>query len=96
VLYTLQKIQRRRKGIFEVSKNKVTVNENSSQSGSQASVNNDWTHWLLLHGSDKVMSDDVRGVGKKMGLNFQGDKNNKFEVLSRVGRKKSEGNGKEG
>jgi len=52
-------------------------------------------NWLVLHGSDKALSNDIRGIGKLVSLNFKGDKNNKFDVLSGVGRKKSEGGGKE-
>ena len=89
VFRALQKTRRRRKEVFEVSKDKVTVTVSSSLSRSQASVNNDWTHWLALHGSDKNMSNDVKGIGKKLGLNFKGDKNNMFDVLSGVGRKNS-------
>jgi len=96
VLRALQRTHRRRKGVFEVVKDKVTVNESSSLSGSQASVNNDWTHWLVLHGSDKAKLDDVRGIGKKVGLNFKGDKNNMFDVLSGGGRKNSKRDGNEG
>jgi hypothetical protein len=43
-----------------------------------------------------VMSEDVRGIGKVVGLNFQGDKNKMFIVLSGVGRKNPEGGGKVG
>jgi hypothetical protein len=74
-------------------KDKALGNESSSQTGSQASVNNDWTHWLVLQGTDKVRSHDVRGIGEKVGLDYKGDKNNRFDVLSGVGRKKSEGGG---
>jgi len=51
---------------------------------------------LVLHGSDKAKADDVRGIGRMVGLNFKGDKNNKFDVLSREGRKNAEGGGIEG
>jgi hypothetical protein len=40
------------------------------------------------------MSDDVRGLGESVGLKFKGDKNNRFDVLSGVGRKNKEGDGK--
>jgi hypothetical protein len=71
------------------------VGVSSSQSGSQNTVNNDWTNWLVLHGCDKVKSDDVKGIGKVVGLKFKGDKNNSFDVLSGVGRKNAEGGGEE-
>lgn len=55
VLHALRKSHRRHKRILEVTKDNVNANECSSQSGSHASVNNDWTNWLVLHGCDKVM-----------------------------------------
>ena len=39
------------------------------------------------------MSEDVCGIGKTIGLKFNGDKNNMFDVLSGVGRKNNCGGG---
>ena len=80
--------------VSDTSKEKVISNDSSSLNGSQAFVNNDWMNWLVLHGSDKAMSEDVRGIGKVVGLNFKRDKNNMFDMLSGVGRKNKEGDGK--
>lgn len=55
---------------FKVNPNKGT----SNSSGFQSSVNNDWTNWLVLHGNAKEANDDVRGIGKAVGLKFNGDK----------------------
>jgi hypothetical protein len=86
-----------RKGVTELSKDKVTYSATSPISGSQALVNNnDWTNWLVVHGNEQVLSDDARVFGKVVGVNFKGDKNNMFDVLSGVGRKKLEGGGKVG
>ena len=93
VLRALHKTHRRRKLSSGASKDKVPSFEISSGNDSQQSVNNDWTNWLVLHGNDKVLSDDVREVGKVVGLNFKGDKNNSFDVLSGVSRKNKEGDG---
>ena len=60
---------------------------------SQTSVNNDWNNWLVLHGNDTVRSEDVRLIGRNVGLNFTGDQNNMFDVLSGVGRNNREGDG---
>jgi hypothetical protein len=79
----------------EASNDKVNVIDNSSVNGSQSSVNNDWTNWLVWHGCNKTMLDDVRGMGKAVGLNFKGDKNNRFDVLSGAGRKNKESEGME-
>jgi len=45
---------------------------------------------LVLHGNKNVVSEDVCGIGKTVGIEFKGDKNNMFDVLSGVGRSKSE------
>jgi len=63
----------------------------TNQSDSQASVNNEWQNWLVLHGTDRVTNEDIRGIGKEIGIKFDGDKNNMFDVLSGVRRKNKEG-----
>jgi hypothetical protein len=93
VLRALRKTHRRHKAVQAASKDKVNLSDNSSVNGSQSSVNNDWTNWLVLHGSSKVLPEDVTDLGKVVGLNFKGDNNNRFDVLSGVGRKKKEGEG---
>jgi len=89
VLRALRKTHRRRKVVSSASNDKVITNDSSSANGSQTSVTNDWMNWLVLHGRGEVLSDDVRELGKVVGLNF----NNKFDVLSGVGRKNKEGDG---
>jgi len=93
VLRALRKTHRRCKVASGASKDKLISNDSSFVNGSQNSVNNDWTNWLVLHGNDKVLSDDVRDIGKAVGLNFQGDKNNMFDVLSGAVTKNKEGDG---
>lgn len=59
-----------------------------SNSASQSSVNNDWKHWLVLKGNEKVINKDVCDVATTVGLKLQGDTNNNmFAVLSGKGRK---------
>jgi len=52
---------------------------------SQASVNNDWQNYVVLHGDEEVAVEDVWGIGKAIGVRFNGDKANMFDVLSRKG-----------
>lgn len=93
VLRALHKSNRRRKLVSNASKDKVNSNGDSSVNGSQSSVKNEWMNWLVLHVNSKVVSEDVRGVGNVLGLKFKGDKNNRFDVLSGVGRTNKEGVG---
>jgi len=94
VLRALKRNVQKRKGLVGDSQahvfSKVNVVKHSE---SQTSVNNDWQNWLVLHGTNKVVNDDVMGIGKEIGLNFKGDKNNRFDVLSNTRRKNKEGDG---
>jgi len=49
-----------------------------------ASVNNDWKNWVKLQGKEKEVEEDIRDIGKAIGVTFKGDLNNKFSVLSRT------------
>jgi len=93
VLRALRRTTKHRQAGSGVSKAEVTSKVTSSNATSQSSVNNDWTNWLVLHGNDKVLSEDVCEIGRIVGLNFSGDKHNMFDVLSGVGRKNREGGG---
>ena len=92
VLRALRKSERKQRSVSDVSKAKVISDEGSSLGGS-IPVNNDWSNWLVLHGNNKVVNDEVCDIGKMVGLKFKGDKNNMFDVLSGVGRRKSESGG---
>jgi len=83
---------KKRRVISDTSNAKVISNEGPSHS--QTSINNYWTNWLVLHGNKKVVDEDVRGIGKVVGLKFNGDKNNMFNVSSGAGRKNQKGGGK--
>jgi len=58
----------------------------SDGNSSSAFVNNDWKHWVVLHGSEKVAVEDVWGVGRAIGVKFNGDTHNIFSVLSKAGK----------
>lgn len=48
----------------------------------------------MLHGTERVAQEDVTGIGKEIGIKFNVDSNNMFDVLSSVRRKNKEGVGK--
>jgi hypothetical protein len=62
-----------------------TVSNSSNLSNS--SVNKDWEKWVVLHGKKEVVAEDVREIGKTLGVKFKGDKNNNFNLLSKEGRR---------
>ena len=85
LLRALRRTMKQRRKVSNVSKAKVMSNE--SNRASLSSVNNDWKHWLALHGDEKTVNKDVCDITHTVGLKFQGDKNNMFDVLSGTGRK---------
>jgi hypothetical protein len=42
---------------------------------------------VLVHGKPKEVADDVRGIGKAVGVQYRCDTNNSFNLLTREGRK---------
>ena len=93
VLRALRRTTKHRRAVSGASKPKASSKAASPNCTSQTSVNNDWNNWLMLHGNDKVRSEDVCDIGRAVGLNFTRDKNNMFDVLSGVGRNNREGDG---
>ncbi|GAU41856.1 hypothetical protein TSUD_366030 [Trifolium subterraneum] len=82
---------RRRKGFNRsCSESCQATSEGSSSSDS---INNDRKNWVAMQGNDQMVMDDVRGIGKSLGVKFKGDNTNMFNVLSRVGKSKKERSG---
>ena len=90
VLRALRRTSKQRRAVSEASKAKATSQAASSNCTSQTSVNNDWNNWLVLHGNENVRSEDVRDIGRTIGLNFTGENNNMFQVLAGTSRKNRE------
>jgi hypothetical protein len=49
-------------------------------------VNPGWHHWVVVHGNAKVAEEDVKGIGKEIGLDLSGVNHNRFEVLCGAGK----------
>jgi len=58
----------------------------ASSSSSSANIN-DWKHWVVMHGSDKVVGEDLRSIGATIGVRLN-ESNNMFGVLERKGKGK--------
>ncbi|PNX67736.1 hypothetical protein L195_g063659, partial [Trifolium pratense] len=56
-------------------------------------TSNDWKHWVVMQGNDKVAADDVRTVGEALGVQIKGDSKNMFSVLARKGKPKQVSSG---
>jgi hypothetical protein len=87
VLKILKKKVRKRQGSNRLKKAvDVVSHRNSNSSCSIGSENNDWSHRVVVHGNEKVAVEEVWGIGKVIGVNFNGDTHNMFEVLARKGK----------
>ena len=68
----------------KVAKSVEEVNQvSSNEASSSTSVNNDWKNWVTLNGFEKVVEDDIRGIGRVIGVSFNNETHNKFTVMSR-------------
>jgi predicted RNase H-like nuclease (RuvC/YqgF family) len=60
-------------------------NGESLSARSENSVSNgDWKNWVILHGNQKVVAEDVGEVSEAIKMHYKGDKANMFNALSRV------------
>ncbi|PNX58449.1 hypothetical protein L195_g059196 [Trifolium pratense] len=88
-LKALKKQVRRRRGGDNVNRScSMSRRASPAESSSSSSVNNDWQNWVAMQGTEQMTVDDIWGLGKTIGVKFQGDNVNLFNVLSRAGRVK--------
>ena len=86
ILKVLKKQECKRSMLSKASKalgNSLSISSNTSNS----SVNKDWENWVLLHKKKEVAAEDVREIGRSLGVKFNGDINNRFNLLTREGQK---------
>jgi hypothetical protein len=87
----LKKNDRKFQGSTKLKKAvRMISTETSDNSLSFNSVTTDWKHWVVLHGSEKVVREDVRNIGDIIGVPLS-ETQNMFGVLARKekGKKKS-------
>ena len=91
VMHILKKYRRKFQGSPKLKKavtmtsKEVFVDTSSSNSGT-----NDWKHWMVMHGSEKVVREDVRSIGETIGVHLS-DSHNRFVVLARMENGKKKG-----
>ncbi|MCH79398.1 endonuclease/exonuclease/phosphatase family protein [Trifolium medium] len=94
VLKVLKKKERRRRvGPGAPRPGRESLRESSTVSSSSVSANNDWQHWVIMKENEKVVADDVREVGKAIGVEYNGVNENMFSVLARKGIAKKSASG---
>jgi len=60
----------------------------SEKEASSGSVNKEWNHWVVLHGNDEVMVDDVKNIGAAIGVHL--NERNMFGCLQERGKGRSQ------
>jgi len=86
ILKVLKKQECKRSVLYKTSKamgNSYSISSNTSNS----SVNKDWKNWSVVHGKKEVAAEDVREIGTSLGVKFNGDINNRFNLLTKEGRR---------
>jgi hypothetical protein len=79
-----QKIRNRQRQRARVTKSLEEVHHHSSNDSSTAvSATNDWQNWVVLKGSTEAKANDIKDIGKSIGVSFQRLDQNSFGVLSR-------------
>jgi len=87
ILKILKNKERKRK-VRKLSSSKAVANSTSDSSKNSSSIgNNDWENWVLVHGKPKAVAEDVRVIVKAVGVQYNCDLNNNFNLLTREGRK---------
>jgi hypothetical protein len=88
VLKILKKHERYRKARKQSSNSKAaTIPLSESSGNSNSSVNKDLESWVVLHEKKEVVKADVKEIGRAIGLTFNGDPHNSFNLLSKEGRR---------
>ncbi|CAJ2673057.1 unnamed protein product [Trifolium pratense] len=64
-----------------------------SSTVSLSTTSNDWKHWVIMQGNDKVAADDIRTVGEAIGVQIKGESKNMFSALARKGKSKQVSSG---
>lgn len=74
-------------GMVSKASKVIATNPSNSSKISNSSVNKEWENWAVLHGGKELADEDVREIGKSLVVHFVGDKNNRFNLLTRERRR---------
>jgi hypothetical protein len=85
VLKILKKQGGKRRALSKASKG-IDTNVSNNSNSSTSSVNKELENWVVLHGRKEVM-EDVREIGKALGVQYGVANNNRFNLLTREGRR---------
>lgn len=87
ILKILNKKRRKGKGRMSEQNSKAAANTSNSLQNSFSLANKDWENWVVFHGNPKVVSEDVRDIGKVIGAKYNCETLNSFNLLTKDGRK---------
>jgi len=87
ILKLLKKQKQKQKVSAASKKGQAAVNSSLNSSNNSSSVNKDWENWVVLHGKGQGVAADVRNLGKAVGVKYQCDTLNSFDLLTREGRR---------
>jgi hypothetical protein len=88
ILSILKKHKNKRNLRDACDNSKAAISSTSDSSKiSTSSVNKDWENFVVLHGKPETVKEDVRGIGKKLGVEYVCETSNCFNLLTKKGRR---------
>jgi len=65
----------------------AAISSSESSKNSTSSVNKDWENWVLVRGNAVKVAEDVKDIGRTVGLSYECELNNGFNLLTKEGRR---------
>jgi hypothetical protein len=88
ILSILKKHKNKRNLRDASDKSKAAISSTSDSSKiSNSYVNKDWENFVVLHGKPEKVAEDVRGIGRAVGVSYECDTKNSFDLLTKKGRR---------
>jgi hypothetical protein len=88
ILSILKKHKNKRNLRDACDNSKAAISSTSDSSKiSTSSVNKDWENFVVLHGKPEKVAKDVGGIGRTVGVSYECDTKNCFDLLTKKGRR---------
>lgn len=65
----------------------AAISSSESSKNSSSSVNKDWENWVLVRGKATKVAEDVKEIGRVVGLTYECETKNCFNLLTKEGRR---------
>jgi hypothetical protein len=88
ILKVLKKHKSKRRVIKEsINSKAAAISSSESSKNSSSSVNKDWENWVLVRGKSDNVVEDVKEIGRVVGVTYECETKNCFNLLTKEGRR---------